>query len=310
VNDLLQEAIDMLADAQSGYIPGCGEDQRWIRDRDRSVAKLRALSPPSQGPEAKCPRCNGTRKYVCLDVECINDDHADMTCPDCTPSAKAVPKSVAKRIAAQKGEPYPFDSAKAGACKSIQGPEDKCGTCGEHANEHGAINHEYTKGGGPSFEGSTEADVRADQATGETGNDRPAAPISAKAGAVSATSSLQDLCDAKVDPPDLCTLDLQAILRDPRPRGLTFGERNSLAIILRERLRSTPAPDAWQPIETAPKEKAILCWWGDCHPPLDDRLYAVAVCDEDECWMDRETGEEFCSPPTHWMLLPDPPVRK
>jgi hypothetical protein len=69
---------------------------------------------------------------------------------------------------------------------TAQGPEEgACGTCGEHANEHGAINHEYTKGGGPSFEGSTEADVRADQATGETGNDRPAAPISAKAGPVS-----------------------------------------------------------------------------------------------------------------------------
>jgi hypothetical protein len=53
--------------------------------------------------------------------------------------------------------------------------------------------------------------------------------------------NLQDLCSVNVDPPDLCTLDLQAILRDKRPRALTFGERNSLAIILRERLRPSPA---------------------------------------------------------------------
>jgi hypothetical protein len=54
-------------------------------------------------------------------------------------------------------------------------------------------------------------------------------------------SALQDLVNARVDPPDLCTLDLPALLRDQRPRGLTFGERNSLAIILRERLRASAA---------------------------------------------------------------------
>jgi hypothetical protein len=41
----------------------------------------------------------------------------------------------------------------------------------------GESGNEYTKGGGLSYEGASRTDVRGHQATEETGNDRPAAPI-------------------------------------------------------------------------------------------------------------------------------------
>lgn len=37
-----EEAADMLESAQSGYIAGCGPDERWKRERDNLVTRLRA----------------------------------------------------------------------------------------------------------------------------------------------------------------------------------------------------------------------------------------------------------------------------
>lgn len=41
LRQLRWEAADMLEHAQSGYIPGCGDDEQWKRERDALVEKLK-----------------------------------------------------------------------------------------------------------------------------------------------------------------------------------------------------------------------------------------------------------------------------
>lgn len=38
----LNEAVGFLDDAQSGYIPGCGEDEKWNKLRDQFLSDVRA----------------------------------------------------------------------------------------------------------------------------------------------------------------------------------------------------------------------------------------------------------------------------
>jgi hypothetical protein len=69
--------IQVLCDA-FGYDPS-----QWLQDE---VANDCAAPP-------KCETCGGTRKYVCLDEECVNDEHEGMSCPDC-----AAPQAEAKGV--------------------------------------------------------------------------------------------------------------------------------------------------------------------------------------------------------------------
>lgn len=79
----------------------------------------------------------------------------------------------------------------------------------------------------------------------------------------------------------------------------------------------------WQPIETAPKDRAILVSWpndGSEEWKGDPRV-RVAYWDEDAPmhlgygdtgWTDVTTGEgcycHYGAVPTHWLPLPDPPA--
>lgn len=59
----------------------------------------------------------------------------------------------------------------------------------------------------------------------------------------------------------------------------------------------------WQPIETAPKEEAILGYW-------PDGFYERVVMSddgEDEIYHILHDGEQRANNPTHWMQLPPPP---
>ena len=38
---LIGDLIDMLGEAQSGYIPGCGEDQRWDKRKNTLIAEAK-----------------------------------------------------------------------------------------------------------------------------------------------------------------------------------------------------------------------------------------------------------------------------
>ena len=38
---LIGELIDMLGEAQSGYIPGCGEDERWDKRKNTLIAEAK-----------------------------------------------------------------------------------------------------------------------------------------------------------------------------------------------------------------------------------------------------------------------------
>jgi hypothetical protein len=69
--------------------------------------------------------------------------------------------------------------------------------------------------------------------------------------------------------------------------------------------------DAWQPIETAPKDNPAPHWtpahWlllGNQHHAGVGRWYED---DYDQQWVD-EHLEPIEPPPTHWMPLPDPPM--
>lgn len=67
--------------------------------------------------------------------------------------------------------------------------------------------------------------------------------------------------------------------------------------------------NAWQPITTAPTDRAILCYWTGTMFLNDDWRYGVAKFSEDlHAWIDPETEEGFFTDPTHWMPLPAAPV--
>lgn len=57
----------------------------------------------------------------------------------------------------------------------------------------------------------------------------------------------------------------------------------------------------WQPIETAPNNKAILIYYDDGNTEL------VSADDNDYSWRAYTVKEYFCTKPTHWMPLPNPP---
>lgn len=59
----------------------------------------------------------------------------------------------------------------------------------------------------------------------------------------------------------------------------------------------------WQPIETAPKDGAILVW-------MDGYIIEVRWTNESvkPGWVSAETGYKVGSAPTHWMPLPAPPA--
>ncbi len=63
----------------------------------------------------------------------------------------------------------------------------------------------------------------------------------------------------------------------------------------------------WQPIETAPEETDVFCFWrGLGGPNVDGRNYGVAMF-SDGMWRDPEDPEIEFVEPTHWMPLPEPP---
>jgi hypothetical protein len=66
--------IQVLCDA-FGYDPS-----QWLQDEVANDC----VAPP------KCETCGGTRKYVCLDEECVNDEHEGMSCPDCAAPQAAI----------------------------------------------------------------------------------------------------------------------------------------------------------------------------------------------------------------------------
>ncbi len=53
---LLRESADMLSESQSGYIPGCGADEKWDKRRDALVTEINeALTAAQQS----CTPCCG-----------------------------------------------------------------------------------------------------------------------------------------------------------------------------------------------------------------------------------------------------------
>jgi hypothetical protein len=66
----------------------------------------------------------------------------------------------------------------------------------------------------------------------------------------------------------------------------------------------------WRQIETAPEDKAVLCFWTGQMILSDDWRYGVAKFDlQTGAWIDPETEDGFLTDPAHWMPLPPPPVR-
>ena len=59
----------------------------------------------------------------------------------------------------------------------------------------------------------------------------------------------------------------------------------------------------WQPIETAPKNRAVLVWDGDCMhiASRQDLSPSYPWCEECVC------DDPMTVEPTHWMPLPAPP---
>jgi len=55
----------------------------------------------------------------------------------------------------------------------------------------------------------------------------------------------------------------------------------------------------WQPIETAPKDKMVLCYWEDGSFSVSKYYHAK------ECWAYRMDDVRLF--PTHWMPLPPKP---
>lgn len=65
----------------------------------------------------------------------------------------------------------------------------------------------------------------------------------------------------------------------------------------------------WQPISTAPKDRAILCFWSGTMFLSDEWRYGVAKFNSEYgAWIDPETEEDFLTDPTHWCELPAPPA--
>ena len=67
----------------------------------------------------------------------------------------------------------------------------------------------------------------------------------------------------------------------------------------RDRIEALMAERQWQPIETAPKDVAILAY-----SPRTYMEYVVVEWSKG-CWMDAHDSEHF---PAHWMPLPQPPT--
>jgi hypothetical protein len=67
-------------------------------------------------------------------------------------------------------------------------------------------------------------------------------------------------------------------------------------------------PEAWQPIETAPKDGNLILTWGECRAQ-----YAVSYWDDDwNEWLTdfQEKGHPQIVYCTHWMPLPTAPTIK
>ncbi len=65
----------------------------------------------------------------------------------------------------------------------------------------------------------------------------------------------------------------------------------------------------WQPIETAPKDKAILGW----SDKVEWDIYAWSTIAGQSFWYSlgpNTVEEDLSAQPTHWMALPSPPPRK
>jgi len=66
-------------------------------------------------------------------------------------------------------------------------------------------------------------------------------------------------------------------------------------------------PAAWQPIETAPKDRTSVLIFS---PDASDKGIMVGVFvqySDEEYWVDAVDGEMIDAWPTHWMPLPEPP---
>lgn len=63
------------------------------------------------------------------------------------------------------------------------------------------------------------------------------------------------------------------------------------------------APDPWQPIETAPKDRTKVVAY---RPRPDISCYDVAAHDPEQEWWEDQYGD-IVADFTHWMPLPEPP---
>jgi hypothetical protein len=67
-------------------------------------------------------------------------------------------------------------------------------------------------------------------------------------------------------------------------------------------------PNAWQPIDTAPKDRVVLLYVPDMGNWPDDPAIVTAIWGDGQGWVDN--GMAHCATyghPTHWMPLPEPP---
>lgn len=63
----------------------------------------------------------------------------------------------------------------------------------------------------------------------------------------------------------------------------------------------------WQPIETAPRDRAILGFWPTSSGDVNPNCYGITHF-ADFRWVSEEDDQTPFSDPTYWMELPEPPL--